>query len=82
MLKGVKAKIHVRDLDEFRLMARRLRRGVLRLPQVKGCNKPSPMEPQYSFITAEVRVPEERITAMKLVAEKLNKLRQKGAATL
>ena len=78
MLRGVKVKIHPRDVDELRLMAYRLRQGVLKLPRIRKRDTPSPMEPWHSGqLTVEVRVPEERTNTIKAVARKLNELRQK-----
>ena len=78
MLKGVKVKIHPRDVDELRLMAYRLRQGVLKLPRIRKRDTPSPMEPWHSGqLTVEIRVPEERISTIKAIARQLNELRQK-----
>lgn len=77
-LRAVRIKAHIRDIDELRRAARRLRNGVKRLPALKPSSKPSPMEPwQSGFTTIEVKVPQGGESVMALAAKRLLKERSK-----
>ena len=77
-LREVRIEAHIRDIDELRRAARRLRNGVVRLQPLKISDAPSPMEPwQSGFTTIAVRVPKDSISMMEWVAERLMEERVK-----
>ncbi len=77
-LRGVRIETHVRDIDEVRRAAKRLRDGAVGVPPLEISDKPSPREPwQSGFVTIEFRVPKNRINTIQIVAEKLKRERSK-----